>query len=178
MHKSNGTGHASLKILASFLCVVVAGACSTNKVPHKLDALIVDGAYNVRQDQLGHPAVTQLSYQVNIPYPRLAISVEKMQSLKQQGWHQCMQLFRGEWEHFGELTTMPPRMVHQYGTSFAKDLEYLVIAMRYLSADPAKDPTESKPDNDIQHVYILHYDLSAKEVQTEIGKDVESCLHR
>jgi hypothetical protein len=48
--------------------------------------------------------------------------------------------------------------------------------MRYLSALPSADPSESKPDNATQHVIILHYDLSVEEVRRQMGGQAESCL--
>jgi hypothetical protein len=60
--------------------------------------------------------------------------------------------------------------------SFAKDAEYMVIAMRYLSAEPAPAQNVSKPDNGIQNVYVLHYDLSAAAVREQVGEIAKTCL--
>ena len=165
------------KLLRCAFLLLALGGCSIAESRTALDILMADGAHDVHRVNLEHPAVTQLSYNVEIRYPSVAISVEKIKSLKQQGWHQCSQ-HKGQWDHFDDSTVKPPRLVHQYLLSFAKDGEYIIIAMRYLSALPSSGASESKPDNSIQRVYIIHYDLSVEEVRRQVGGDAESCLRR
>jgi len=139
----------------------------------ELAALVSKGARNVHTATLESPAVTQLSYDVQLKYPQMAISKEKLQSLKQQEWRQCA-IHKAQWEHFGDEAVKPPRLIHQYLTSFARKDEYMVIAMRYVSALPSS--SESKPDNNAQHVYVIHYDLSADEVRRQMGEEANACL--
>lgn len=162
------------KLSCAFFALFIS-ACSIAESRSDLDVLIADGAYNVHRVKLEGPAVTQVSYDINIPYPGMAITTKKVQSLKQQGWHQC-DLDKAKWEHFGDYSVTPHRLVHQYQLNFAKDNELITIVMRYLSVLPAADVSESKPDNATQHVIILHYDLSVKEVRHQMSVRVESCL--
>lgn len=175
-HLVRGMKYSLSKIISILLLMLLPLAgCSPNRTGDELTALVADSASDVHREKLGSPAVTQLSYQAKIPYPQRAVSDKNLQAMIQRGWRQCSEFGRGEWEHFGDSTVTPPRIVHQYLLSFAKDTEYMVIAMRYLSGVPAKDPTETNPDNDDQHVYILHYDLKDNKVREEMDRVVKTC---
>lgn len=152
-------------------CCVSPGAGSAS---NDLEALVAKGAFDLRRLQLGSPAVTEIFYKVALEFPGRAIPPEKIARLRNLGWKECAP--RRSWEHFGDYTRKPSRLVHQYGMALATVDQYLVIALQYSSALPAADPTESKPDNKVQQVYVIHYDLSAPEVRKQLGSVVSDCL--
>jgi hypothetical protein len=85
---------------------------------------------------LGFRAATQLSYDVRIKFPQRAIGTEKMQWLSQQGWRACTgEVGDNTWQELGAPTKTQPGILHEYIASLVKDSEYLVIMMRYVSAD-------------------------------------------
>lgn len=139
------------------------------------DELMANGAHNVRRINLGSPAVTQLNYDVEMRFPEVAISGDKIKRLKQQGWRQC-EPEKARWEHFGDYAATPRRLVHQQLLSFAKNDKYMAIGMQYDSKLPAVDPSEQTPDNNTQKVYILLYDLAEDEVRNQMKAFVDRCL--
>jgi hypothetical protein len=159
-------------------CVLVLVSSRVLAEPQiDLDLLIAAGANDVRRIKMQTPAVTQVSYNVNIQYPGVAISVDKVRLLEKQGWRQC-DGDKASWEHFGDYAIEPQRLVHQYRLSFARSGEFMAIALQYLSALPSVDPTESIPDNTAQRVNIIHYDLSVEDVRRQMGGLADSCLRR
>src|SRR5712691_4732611 len=117
-------------------CVLVLVSFSVLAEPQiDSDLLIADGANNVRRIKMQTPAVTQVSYNVNIQYPGVAIPVDKVRLLEKRGWRQC-DGDKASWEHFGDYAIEPRRLVHQYQLSFAKRGEFMAIALQYLSALP------------------------------------------
>ncbi len=161
--------------IVSALLLIFVSACSSPNTTVDLDGVLAERAYDVQRPNLNDIGITELTYKVNMPYPGRAITDEKMQLLKDRGWRQCAQ-FKGEWGHFGDRTVVPPELVHQYATSFAKESEYLVIVMRYQSPEPPKGVSDAVPSNSVQHVVVLHYDVSTPEARAELGEPYERCL--
>lgn len=161
--------------LANVLLFIGCAAASSQLEDLKL--VIPDKAYDVRTDKLEHPAVTQTTFKVNVKYPTVALSDTQVGNLKQRGWTECLG-HRSEWESYRDLSTEPNRYIYQRERSFFKREQLLAITMMYVSDGRMSLSSTREPDNEVQRVVVIHYDLSVPEVKAQMGKFIEACQPR
>jgi hypothetical protein len=158
--------------LSLFLCA----SCSSTAEQHR-ELQIVTGrdAYDIRSEQLGSPAVMQLTYKVNLKYPQKAVSEREVQRLQAAGWTQCQQATDSDWTYFRDLTTNPNRYVHQYETRLSNGKRLLAVTMMYFSSPERDLAANAGPDNVVQHVIAITYDLGNDNVRRQIGDLISTC---
>jgi hypothetical protein len=136
---------------------------------------IAPDAMNLARFELGGPGVRQISYFVERRYPEKGVADEKISALVENGWQRC-ESHRSGWEDFIDGTTSPPTLVHQSLTTLRKfNAEYVVVTLRYGSKWRGHKDGEVVPDNSLQQVVILHYDLSVPEIREQMASTLQSC---
>jgi hypothetical protein len=117
------------------------------------DFLVVAGAEDVQEYRFDQ-TYWQVSYKVELEFPRQAISTAQEAELRAAGWIQCRG-WRPGWDHFVDASVAPSRLVHQAAMHWLKGNRMIMIAMRYSSSAEAR--TQS-PDNRTQRVYVVFDD--------------------
>ncbi len=147
-----------MKLLLVTLIVLATSGChgdaEQNQLPN-LDFLIVDDNQNLQIVEDKEALLLQISYEVVLSYPNLAIGPSQTQLLLERGWQECS---TGEigWVMFFDGTTLPERRVHQHLRYWVRGNELLTIALRHFTLASAKPPQSSETVTAEQHVTILH----------------------
>ena len=158
-----------------FVALVTMASAVGAQPDAELSAFRNRGAFEVRSDTLEDPAVTQLSYKLLLKYPNKAISTKELQRITQLGWSECKAL-RHEWIYFIDRRNEPAQYVYQSHATFKKNQVLVIVAMRYYSPIGANQAHQREPNNNVQQVVAIRYDLSAPSMRGQLASQVASCL--
>ena len=159
MKKTMRTISIAALLLATFSC----------RAENEFGPLIVNGAYDVQKTESQDAKRKQLTYEVNVDYPEVAITDVQYAEFKKSGWVKCGG-DANEWTGYLDASGSNPRYVHQNIQHWHKGNSLMTVTMRYYSKVDKGQVTMGRPGNSIQHVILVYDDYSnLSEVATRLG---------
>ncbi len=161
-------------MLKKIVWFVIAVACNVcfSKQNDELDFLVPNGAFDIRKTKVEGNGLEQLTYSIKTGYPSMAVSKKDLISQKKAGWKVCDE---DQDERWNQYLDQQNQYVFVSTISLLKKDVFVHVLMRYVSHIGNKRLDMVVPDNDIQQVYVMRYDLRDKQVSDQMADFVSRC---
>lgn len=150
MKRMSSSNSSIILILASF--VVLSTGVASSKADVR-SIVVADLAQNIQQTVSDDGARVQISYEVEIAYPNLAVDDSIQQSLESRGWAECSSK-NPKWNIYEDASRPRSKVIHSNVSYRSNEHSLMTIASTYYS-DLRGQTQELLPDNEIQYVVIL-----------------------
>lgn len=136
--------------LASLITLSTSVACSEAELS---SIVITDSAQNAQETVSDDGSRVQISYQVELAYPSLAVGDSIQRTLESRGWTECLSK-NPRWNIYEDASKPISKIIHSNVSYRSSGHSLMTIASTYRSSfrNQAQEPL---PDNEIQNVVIL-----------------------
>jgi len=154
--------------LASLITLSTNIGCSGSELN---SIVVIDSAQNVQETVSDDGSRVQISYQVEMAYPNLAVGDSIQRALESHGWTECLSN-NPRWNIYEDASEPISKFIHSNVSYWSNGYSLMMIASTFRSSF-RNQTQKSLPDDEIQNVVILVDYFQLKESFQEVVRRLQ-----